>query len=351
MPHKKRIKQLSSLIHYQALLIEHPTNIFYLTGLELSAGKLLVTTQGAHLIVDGRYYEKCQKHCPCAVYLLDKMPLKLWLEEHKIKELAFESEFTSYHAFHHLQKMAHEIGGFTLIPTESPVLAMRLIKDKTEIQLLTEAAQLGWKGYEHVVSLLKEGITEGELAFELEFFWKKRGAQKLAFDPIIAFGANSSMPHYRAGSTALQKNTSVLIDIGVTLKHYHSDMTRVVFFGKPPKQIKEIYSIVEEAKNKTLELCRPGTLIGDLDKAARSVIDKKGYGSYFTHSTGHGLGLDVHELPTLRSKGPFTDIPLKPGMVITIEPGIYLPDIGGVRLEDTVLITREGHKNLTETIS
>ena len=199
----------------------------------------------------------------------------------------------------------------------------------------------------YVLSLLKEEISEAELALELEFFWKKRGAKKLAFDPIIAFGANSSMPHYRAGLAKLQSHTSILIDIGVVLSHYHSDMTRVVHFGTPTSVIEKIYSIVEEAKARALALCCPGTLVGELDRAARDWIASQGYGERFTHSLGHGVGLDIHEPPTIRDSGLYRTLPLQPGMVITIEPGIYLPGIGGVRLEDTVLITENGHENLT----
>lgn len=356
MDYQKRLETLSKQldsIPCDALLIEHPMNIFYLTGLELSTGKLIVTSkQGSHLIVDGRYFESCKKNCPCQIYELDKMPLKKWLSSHVINRFAFESDNTTYQSFENLQKVVGELDqqsdNLTLVPVPSPVMELRMIKDADEIELIIEASRLGYEGYKLVVSSLREGISEKELAFELEFFWKKRGAKKYAFDPIIAFGANSSMPHYRAGATKLEKGMVVLIDIGVTLNHYNSDMTRVVFFGEPNPKIQEIFSIVSEAKNKALSLCRPGTLIGELDRAARDLISAKGYGEHFMHGLGHGLGLDVHEPPNIRSNNVFSDKPLKPGMVITIEPGIYLPEIGGVRLEDTILITDDGYKNLTQ---
>ncbi|MBA3722010.1 MAG: aminopeptidase P family protein [Parachlamydiaceae bacterium] len=355
MNYIKRIKALSEIlksIPCDALLVENPTNLLYLTGLDLSTGKLLITSTGATLLVDGRYIETCLKYSPCPVHLIDKMSLKDAIRSNPISTMAFESDKTMHHEFLNLQKLIDELRqesvDVTLTHVESPVQKMRLIKDDDEIKILAEAARLGYEGFEFVVANLKEGITEEELALELEYFWRKKGAKKVAFDPIIAFGPNGSMPHYRAGESKLQKNQSVLIDIGVTWKHYHSDMTRVIFFGEVSEEIQKIYKIVEEAKQAAISLCKPGTLIGDLDKSARHIISSKGYGEYFTHSLGHGIGLDVHEIPTLRSKGPFINTPLEPGMVITIEPGIYLPDIGGVRLEDTIVITKNGFTNLTK---
>ncbi len=347
----EKLRLLLPEIPCDALLIDHPIHLLYLTGLELSVGRLLVTSQEASLFVDGRYLEVCRKNSPYPVCQLEDDSLKKWMIVHAIKSLAFEREKTSYQTFLNLQRIAEELRGhsvsLSLIPVESPVQKLRQVKDQDEIDVLRQAARLAWKGYEFVVSHLKEGITESELAFELEFFWKKKGAKRLAFDPIIAFGANSSMPHYRAGETALMPGMSVLIDIGVVWKHYHSDLTRVVFFGDPPPQIKEIYAVVEESKQQALAICKPGRLIKELDLAARQLIASKGYGEYFIHSLGHGLGLEIHEPPTLHTKGPFSDKPLQSGMVITIEPGIYLPDIGGVRLEDTILLTADGYDNLT----
>lgn len=156
------------------------------------------------------------------------------------------------------------------------------------------------------------------------------------------------MPHYRAGNTKLKQGMPILIDIGVNYRHYHSDMTRVVFLGEPDPKLKTIYHIVEKAQKEALQLCKPGTLIGELDRAARGYIESQGYGDHFGHGLGHGVGLEIHELPNVRNKPPFNSMVLLPGMVITIEPGIYIPDIGGVRIEDTIVITENGHENLTE---
>ncbi|MBA2367827.1 MAG: aminopeptidase P family protein [Candidatus Protochlamydia sp.] len=342
------LKQYMDNLPCEALLIEHPLHLLYLTGLELSAGQLIVSKDSACLIVDGRYFERCSSQQLYSVVLQVESVLSSWLEDHNIQSLGFEGAETTYQRYQELRKLSGSTKqNAEMVPIDSPVRQMRLIKDTEEIIFLKQAARLGYEGYEYVVSLFEVGVTEEELAFELEFFWKKRGAKKLAFDPIIAFDANSSMPHYRAGSTPLRLNTSVLIDIGVVLEHYHSDMSRVVYYGQPPYEIQTIYPIVEEAKELAMRLCRPGTLIGELDHAARSHITAKGYGKNFTHSLGHGVGLDIHEYPTLRSAGTFSQTPLQAGMVITIEPGIYLPGIGGVRLEDTLLITEAGYENLT----
>ncbi len=321
-------------------IIDHQTNLYYLTGLTLSAGRLLVDLEGATLFVDARYYEKCVKSSPFPV-ILAETPNTFIDHLSLIQVLGFDSDNTSYHDFLKLEKNTKR----TLKGINDPILKQRMIKSEIEITLLKQAATLGSEGFDYVVSLLKEGITETELAIELEIFWKRRGSKGMAFDPIIAFGPNSSMPHYTVSNTSLKKGQPVLLDIGVNFHHYHSDMTRVVFFGNPDPKMAEIYAVVKKAQEEALKLCRPGTSIRELDAAARNYIEEKGYGKYFSHSLGHGVGLDIHELPVL--SGNAEDLSLQPGMVITVEPGIYLQDIGGVRIEDTVVITENGYDNLT----
>lgn len=345
----QRIKNLQNsldAIKCDALLIEDPINLYYLVGIELSAGKIVVHKNGSHLIVDSRYIEACSKKSPIPVILSKPETLQQLLTSQKCSRVAFNSATTSYKAFLELgSTIGKEI---ELVPADAPVEKLRLIKDQDEINTLRDAAQLGSEGFDYVCSLLKEGITEAEIAIELEIFWKRRGSKGLGFDPIIAFGANSSMPHYRAGNVSLQQGVPVLIDIGVNWKHYHSDMTRVVFFGKPHPEIEKIYDIVKTAQQLALDLCKPNTSIGKLDDAARGYINSQGYGDRFSHNLGHGVGLEIHEAPTLRNTAPHAEVLLKPGMAITIEPGVYLPDIGGVRLEDTVVITESGYENLTQ---
>ena len=345
MNYQKRLEKVREIIqsaNCDAFLVDDTTNLYYSTGLNLSAGKLLVKRDDAFLLVDNRYFEFCKNKAPVNVLLSEKTPLESILNG--VSKLAFDSETTSYQDFLGLQKLLKEV---TLVPLPNPIQKIRGIKDSQEIALLAEAAALNVTGYEYVKSLLKEGISEIEIATELEIFWKKKGGQALSFDPIIAFGENSALPHYHASDTCLKKGMAVLIDIGVKWQGYHSDMSRTLFWGEPPVILREIYEIVQEAQKLALALCKPGTLIGALDAAARDHITSKGYGENFLHSLGHGVGLEIHEWPLIRKREPYQNIPLEIGMVITIEPGIYLPGVGGVRIEDTIVITSAGYEILT----
>jgi Xaa-Pro aminopeptidase len=358
MTYKNRLFNLQKTIHNancDALLIDDPTNLFYLTGLNLSTGKLLIHGKGADLFVDGRYLESCKKNSPFPVKLCDPPSFEALLstpEFSHIKKMGFDSETKTYKAYQQLQNIASKLANtgrvIEFIPIDSPLKLQRSIKDQEEIQALREAAILGSLGFDFLCQLLKTGITEQECAIELEIFWKKRGSKGVAFDPIIAFGSNSSMPHYRAGNEKLKEGQIVLLDIGVNYKHYHSDMTRIAFFGTPNTDLLAIHAIVKKAQQAALDLCQPGTTLGALDKAARDIITSHGHGDKFTHSLGHGVGLDIHEYPTIRNAPPLDTAPLTSGMVITIEPGIYIPGLGGIRIEDTVVITDDGYENLTQ---
>lgn len=349
MTYHSRLHKLQQVLHQHqcdALLVDDKTDLFYLTGLELSAGTLLVHTNGAELFVDKRYFEVCQKNSPFPVSLLDPPGSATLLKSHQgTQKLAFDSATLSYLNYEKLK--AETPPTLELVPLDSPTRPLRAIKDHEEIHLLREAGALGSLGFDFLCSFLEIGISEKECAIELEIFWKRQGSKALAFDPIIAFGPNSSIPHYRAGNARLKQGDIVLIDIGVNYKHYHSDMTRTLFCGQPDSRLLAIHSIVQKAQQAALALCRPGTLIKDLDAAARNLISSHGYGAQFIHGLGHGVGLNIHEFPSIKNIPPFGNLPLETGMVITIEPGIYLPGIGGVRIEDTVVITNEGYDNLT----
>jgi Xaa-Pro aminopeptidase len=356
MNYLERIKNVQMSIigaEKDALLLEHPIDIFYLTGLQLSRGSLLVHLKGAQLFVDNRYIETCRESSPVPVLQSECVSLSQFLKQPEnafIKNLAFDSEHTSYQEFLDLRKsLSTGAPQIELSSLSCPLVPLRMIKDDEEIARLRTVAQLGADGFDYLVnSCLHEGVSEAELALELDIFWKRRGSQGMAFEPIIAFGAHSSRPHYQVDDYALKNGMTVLIDIGVTYQHYHSDMTRTLFFGEPDPQIREIYSIVKKAQELALELCRPGIAIGEVDQAARGYIQQMGYETYFKHGLGHGIGLEVHEAPFLRNKPPYQEMLLAEGMVITVEPGIYLPNQGGVRIEDTIVINAQGHENLTQ---
>lgn len=346
MDFKGRINKLRKIFSEagcSGFFIDDPLNILYLTGCHLTAGKVFVGEIEAHLIVDGRYYELCKKQSPIPVLKAEEIPLKELLAP--LATVGFDSNIVTHQQFLELQKVAPQT---TFHPMNACLQRLRSVKESSELEALRTSAAFAVEGARYLSTLLIEGITEKELAIALEIFWKQQGSQALSFDPIIAFGPNSSMPHYRAGTARLQKGQHVLIDIGVQFHDYHSDLTRIVYFGDPDPKIKEIEEIVVAAYQRAIDMCRAGVRVGDLDLAARDHIASKGYGDYFTHSLGHGVGLEIHEFPLIRDREPFRDVILEAGMVITIEPGIYLPGIGGVRYENTVIVSDAGCEVITK---
>lgn len=329
-----RLKRIKSDL---PLLIEQTLDLFYLTGLTLSKGRLLVQSGKATLFVDGRYFERAKKEAPCHVELWDK------LKQIHEKEVGFDSAFVSYEAYLSLK---NEWPHIHWLPKPNPIRNLRVIKEEKEIASLKKAAQLTWKGYRYVTELLKEGVTEENLALEFEFFCRKNGASGLSFSPIIAFGENSAYPHYRAGKSQLKKGQAVLIDVGAVVENYCGDMTRLVYFGHPDPKILQLEELVRNAKNKAILRIKPGVKIGELDQIVQDEFDKADVKQLYIHSLGHGIGLETHEFPRLRFDGVDKDVVLKPGMVFTVEPGLYQPGVGGVRLEDMVVVTQAGCENL-----
>lgn len=344
MPSKIYLNRVSKLRSFfktwkiEGCLIENPLDLFYLTGLELSLGFLIVLPTKVKLFVDGRYIEFAKKKSPFPVELLSNDNIRRFLKS--VQTLAFDSSYTSVLRQSQLQKLHSKLH---LIP--QLLQSLRLIKDAAELKIMKKSAALVWKGFEHIRKSLKVGITEKELALSFEIFCRKQGAEKMAFNPIIAFGPNSAYPHYRPGDVKLKKNQVVLVDIGVVLDHYHSDMTRTIFFGKPDSRLVLLETVVKKAHGAALALCKPGTKVGALDEAARRVIQKAGLQELILHSLGHGIGLETHEFPRIKFQGEDQNLILQEGMVITIEPGLYLPGAGGIRYEDTIVITAKGYTN------
>lgn len=344
----KKAQQLLEKKHLDALIVDNPIDLYYLTSLSLSLGRLVISKDEVALFVDGRYFEACKKANPCSVYLTKgygkESTFGSW--QHLKGQLGFDAAFTSVRHFRELENVTSHLG--QLVPLNDPIKELREIKDQEEIVLLKKACDLGSNGYDFVLTLLKEGISEAEVAAELEIFWKKQKGQRIAFESIIAFGENSAYPHHRSGERKLKRGDCVLIDIGVVVQNYHSDMTRVVFFGSPDPEIVHIYNIVKEAQQRALESCHSGITAKEVDRAARDFIIQEGYGSHFTHGLGHGVGLEIHELPVLKQDDPYGNKTLVDGMVVTVEPGIYLPGKGGVRIEDSIVITKQGYTDLTQ---
>ncbi len=305
------------------LLIEDEVNLFYRTGMHLSAGSLL----GEELFVDGRYLEACRE-AGLAVRsvkeLRGAMPDKVAVDSgvmsaarvEELKSWGVEVELRP----HCLQKA-------------------RSVKSAEEIEKMKRAAALANEGFEFAREALEEGISERQVAQKLQAFWFEQGAEGASFEPIVAFGPNTALPHHRAGERKLARGDVVLFDLGVQLDSYQSDMTRVVTFeGELP----EIYGVVRKAQERALAVCKAGVTTGEMDGTARGYIEERGFGEYFTHSLGHGLGIEVHEWPLFRDK----TLVLEAGMVITVEPGVYLPGVGGVRWEDAVVVRENGYERL-----
>jgi Xaa-Pro aminopeptidase len=336
----ERIKRFQAFLKKEKVegcVIDHPIDLFYLTGLKLSVGRLIVTQKEATLFVDGRYFQVCVEKSFIRVEKSSQEALKKYLKG--IKTLAFDSAYTSVDQYDDL----HILCSNELKKIPSPLKTIRAIKDAQELKALQKSADLLWKGFLHIRKILKEGVTEEAVSKEFEMYCLKHGATALAFEPIIAFGESSAMPHHRAGGRQLKRGDNVLIDIGVVVQSYHSDMTRVVYFGKKNPQLVAMEKVVGRAHKAALALCRPGVKVKDLDLAAREEMKKAGMEDLFTHSLGHGVGLEIHEFPRIRKDQEGV---LEAGMAITIEPGLYLPGVGGIRHEDTILITPKGYINV-----
>ncbi|HEY2811588.1 MAG TPA: M24 family metallopeptidase [Rhabdochlamydiaceae bacterium] len=339
-----RIKKLCAALHGEACVIDNAIDLFYFTGLQLSSGKLCVHHEESMLFVDGRYMQVAKEHSPVKVSFDEADALRSFFHARSCDKVYFDGQRMPYDSFLRWKELLHDTKK-QLISDKALFQHIHVIKDHNELDRMKMSAHLLWKGYTFLLTQLKSGVTETELARKLEIFCLQQGADGLAFDPIIAFGANSAMPHYHPQNVPLQPGDIVLIDIGVNLNHYHSDMTRVVFFNKGDSKLEKLYRINKQAQAAALALCRPGVKLGMLDRAARDVMSQHRVEDLYVHGLGHGIGLETHEFPRIRWDGVDKDVVLEPGMVFTVEPGLYIPGKGGVRYEDTIAITAAGYEN------
>lgn len=328
-----------------ALLITDPINRKYISGFTGSAGYVLVTEERAVLLTDFRYTTQASEQAPDfeIVDFSNRLMehLEQYLSSAKIRQLAFEQEHVTYAQY---AQWSSQLTAVEWVPIQGLVETLRVIKDDSEIAIIREAADLADRTFNHIQTLIKPGIAERDLALEIEMFMRKSGAISTSFDTIVASGERSALPHGVASDRLLGTGEFVTFDFGAYWKGYCSDITRTVSIGTPPDILKEIYAIVLDAQQHTLENLKPGMTGREADALARDRIVKAGYGDRFGHSTGHGLGMEVHEAPRLSMASSTV---LQPGMVVTVEPGIYLPGVGGVRIEDDVLITDNGAERLT----
>jgi len=262
----------------------------------------------------------------------------------KIGVLGFEAEHLAFSEYKQLGQFLR--GKTRLKPAHGLIEELRVIKDAEEISQIRASVLLAASLFQTALSVIKPGVAEAQIAGELELQARRAGAEKMSFDTIVAAGARSALPHGRASAQAVPAEGFIILDYGVILAGYCSDMTRTVHVGPVSKAHRRMYNVVREAQLASVKAVRPGTETGEVDRAGREVLKKAGFDAFFTHSTGHGVGIEVHEPPRL-ARGQTQK--LVPGMVITIEPGIYIPEEGGVRIEDMVLVTDTGHEILTPT--
>ena len=320
-------------------------NIRYLCGFTGSDGALVLTQRESLFLTDSRYWTQAEEEVKDSriIHYKKKMEgIASLILDLKLNHIGFESTSLTFSTH---QFLLERLGNAShLIPLEEELKNLRAEKDAKELALIRRAIDISSNAFLSLPKILKEGVLEREVALEMEFFMKRNGADAIGFDIIIASGKRSALPHGRASAKRIEKGDFILIDFGSGFQGYHSDQTRTVVCGNPSLEQQKIYRIVKEAHDRAIEKIRPGIPIGEVDTAAREYIRNQGYGEYFGHGTGHGIGLVVHEDPVVNSENKGL---LQEGMVFTIEPGIYIPNWGGVRIEDMVLVTPHGAEVLT----
>jgi Xaa-Pro aminopeptidase len=333
----------------EALLITHLPDVRWLCGFTGSNAALAVTGGKAVLFTDGRYTTQAREETHGArVAIAQKSALKqacAWLAE-QAQQAGFDAEHTSVAALNLMRSAlpAKQRRGFFAAMENSLVAALRMVKDPGELRQMEAAAALGCSLFEAMLPRMEAGMTEIAVAAELEFLARGLGAEGMSFETIVASGARSAMPHGRATQARLPRKGFVTLDFGVILNGYCSDMTRTVHVGRASVEERSAYEAVLEAQEAAVAAVQPGITCAVVDEAARGVLRKAGLAKYFTHSTGHGVGLEIHEQPRIAAE---QQARLEPGMVITIEPGVYLDGKFGIRIEDMVAVTNSGSRVLT----
>lgn len=347
---QKLLAQLESK-GVNALLVATPENRRYLSGFSGSAGYLLLGPEHNQIVADGRYWAQCAEQCA------DLELVKFRQEDFKslidcaAAQISGDSGILGVEGrnlvvadFQALQRALPE--GWSVQSVESCVEDIRQCKDSEELELMRKAAQIGDQAFRKALECLKEGIRERDFCLELEYQMQKLGARKPAFDSIVASGPNGAFPHAGVTDRLVQKHELITVDFGAYRDGYNSDITRTIWVGQLNERNRFIYQSVRDAQQRAVDAVKPGKTCKEIDAVARQSLLDVGLGEYFTHGLGHGIGLAVHELPGVRST---SDIVLEPGMVITIEPGVYIPGETGCRVEDSVLVTADGCEKITRS--
>ncbi|MGL4819947.1 MAG: M24 family metallopeptidase [Bacilli bacterium] len=345
--------RIQKLQHYlttngiDAALITSESNRRYMTNFTGTSGYALVTQSEALFITDFRYTEQATAQTTGYTVVEHKKLIAEevadLLVERSVKTLAFEADFVSFSLYETFKRLFVDI---ELKPINGVIERFRMIKDEQELQIMQEAADIADAAFKHICTFIRPGLKETEVRDELEMTMRKLGADRASFDIIVASGVRSSLPHGVASEKVIEAGDVITLDFGAYYKGYCSDLTRTVALGNISDEMRKVYEIVLEAQQAGVSGLRAGLTCKAADDLTRDIIKGYGYGQYFGHSTGHGVGLDIHEAPGLSFRSNDT---LDVGMVVTVEPGIYLPEIGGVRIEDDVVITENGVRVLTHS--
>lgn len=330
----------------KSFLITDTFNLRYLTGFTGTTGMALITLENAYFITDFRYTEQAASQCVGYDIVQNSGPafeeVADLVESFHLENVAFEEKTVSFKEFVELEMLLEA----DLVPISGMIESLREVKDADELKIIRQACSIADDAFTYIQTYIKPGMTEIQVANELDFYMRGLGATGVSFETIVASGVRSAMPHGVASDKLIEQGDLITIDFGCYYNGYVSDMTRTISLGEPSETLKEIYQIVLDAQLKVLSEAKPGMTGVQLDAVARDYISSKGYGEAFGHSTGHGIGLEIHEGPNVSR---LAEKPFVPGNVITNEPGIYLPGIGGVRIEDDMLVTEDGVERLTHS--
>jgi Xaa-Pro aminopeptidase len=338
------VREMISEAEVDALLVTHPVNRRYLSDFDGSSGLLLISESQAYLITDFRYLEQAENQAEAFTIIRRHDELYPGLAEiisqNGWHTIGFEAKELTYDSYRELEEKLKN----QWVPLTDTVEKLRMVKNDAELAIMNNGAAQLDQAFSYLLTLIRPGMSERQLALELEIYLLRAGAEERSFKFIVASGPRGALPHGSASEKIMQAGELVTIDFGAVFEGYATDMTRTVCLGKPNQLQNEIYELVKAAQAEAAAAVGPHKKTKEIDSVARDIIEKAGYGDYFGHGLGHGIGLETHEAPTLNQR---SDSVLEPGMVVTIEPGVYLPGQGGVRIEDMVFVTGKGVRSMT----